>query len=741
MTEYRLTLTDPSLTCDESKIVNLRINGTEVQAPRGLNIVEVARRMGIDIPYFCYHPRLSKGGAANCRMCLVEVSSKAPDGSIRKMPKPQAACTLPADEGMIIETETEALKKDRRGILEFLLINHPLDCPICDRGGECPLQNNTLFYGASATRFIEEKRHFHKAVPLAEHVVFDRERCIHCARCTRFTEDISGDGQLAFLKRSADMEVGVVSGSTYTSRFSGNVIELCPVGALLSRDYRFKARPWDLLTQASICSRCSNGCNIKFDYRVNEIQRVNARVNEAVNEEWTCDRGKFGHDHLTGPDRLKTPLMRQNGELGPVSWQVAFDALTERLKAAGPRAGAIGGSHLTNEDAFVFQRLFREAVGSPNVDSRLGRWQGSGAAPLLKRLGYPAMGTSIAGMERMRSIFVIGGDLADEQPILFLRVRKAWRFGAASVISAAPEREGADPALDFAEIGLRYREGSALALLGGLLNAIFAAGLAAPNAGHLRAEAEGWPVERAASATGLPAEAFARAARAITQSTCAFIAGDAIRDSRDFAVLASALASLAEATGNGGNVNIPVGQVNAQGAADVGMLPDCLPGYQPAPQNGLTTHGMLEAARDGGLDLLWVAGEDLAARYHDRDLASQALETCPFVVVSELFLTQTAAQADLVIPVSSPAEKDGTFTNCEGRVQRLRSCFSLSPDLRSDWVVFAQAAGRLGTPFEYISTGDVLKGIAASAPMFADLSMPEIDAGGQLLRYNRPGSN
>jgi NADH-quinone oxidoreductase subunit G len=281
MSDNRLTQTEPSLNPTSEKRCKVKINGIQVEVPTGESVIEAAKRVGVEIPFFCYHPRLSKGDAANCRMCLVEIGMTGPDGSVRKMPKPQAACTMPAAEGMVIETETPGLVKDRKGVLELLLINHPLDCPVCDRGGECPLQNNTLFYGPPTSRYIEEKRHFPKAYPLSEYVVFDRERCIHCARCTRFTEDISGDAQLGFLKRGADMEVGTFAQTNFVSKFSGNVIELCPVGALLSRSYRFKARPWDLLTQRSVCSQCSNGCNIKLDYRVNELQRVNARLNEA----------------------------------------------------------------------------------------------------------------------------------------------------------------------------------------------------------------------------------------------------------------------------------------------------------------------------------------------------------------------------------------------------------------------------------------------------------------------------
>src|SRR5438876_5530797 len=344
----------------DNNLVNIKIDGHELRVPKGEKIIESAKRIGVEVPFFCYHPRLSMAdGGANCRMCLVEIAAKGPDGSVRKMPKPQTACSLPVSEGMEIITESPQLIEDRKGVLELLLINHPLDCPICDRGGECPLQNNTIFYGPPTTRYIEEKRHFPKAYPLSEYVVFDRERCIHCARCTRFTTDISGDSQLNFLFRGAEMEVATFEHSPFTSKFSGNVIEVCPVGALLSRSYRFKARPWDLLTQRSICTQCSNGCNLKLDYRVGQIQRVNARINEQVNEEWTCDKGKFGMDYVSADDRLTAPLIRRGGELAPGTWEEANDLIIEQLAAAGSSVGGIGGSRSSNEDLFVWQKFLR----------------------------------------------------------------------------------------------------------------------------------------------------------------------------------------------------------------------------------------------------------------------------------------------------------------------------------------------------------------------------------------------
>ncbi len=739
MSEHRLTLTDPSLNPASTDLVTVKINGTEVKVPKNENIIESAKRVGIDIPFFCYHPRLSKGDAANCRMCLVEVAMTAPDGSVRKMPKPQTACTLPAAEGMIIETESEKVVADRRGILEFLLINHPLDCPICDRGGECPLQNNTLFYGPPTSRYIEEKRHFPKAYPLSEYVVFDRERCIQCARCTRFTEDISGDHQLGFLKRGADMEVGTFAQTEYKSKFSGNVIELCPVGALLSRPYRFKARPWDLMTQRSVCSQCSNGCNIKIDYRLDQLQRVNARLNEEVNEEWTCDKGKFGHDYVSSPERLRTPMLKRDGQWTPIEWSAAYDLLISKLRAAGADVGGIGGERCTNEDAYMFQKLFREVLKSNNLDSRLGRYQGPTNKPLFDRCGHHGMGNSIAELEDMQTLFVLGSDLADEQPILFLRIRKAWRFKAAAVINAVTHiEEDTTRVGDFARVEMVYRPGTEIALLNGLLNVMFAEKLLpekpATDVSALQKSTADWTPAKTAQETGVSAEAISAAARLLAKGRLAILAGKTVTEHPQYEAIVSVLGDLLTATGNpASNLNVPGLECNSQGALDMGLRPDSGPGYQPIAAPGLNTQQMLEAAANGKLPLLWIVGAKLVENYHDPAMARRALENCPFVVVNELTMTETAKLAGLVLPVASVAEKDGTYTNCERRVQRIYKAFEISPDIKPDWLVFTEVTSQLERGAFYFSARDVLRDIAAKVPLYAGITPQRLGESGLRL--------
>jgi NADH-quinone oxidoreductase subunit G len=742
----------------ETKLVNIKIDGVALQAPEGESVIEAAKRINIDIPFFCYHPRLSMAeGGANCRMCLVDVAMprKNPDGTVTvaKMPKPQTACSLPVAEGMEIQTESEGVVKDRRGVLEFLLINHPLDCPICDRGGECPLQNNTLHYGPPTSRFIEEKRHFPKAYPLSDYVVFDRERCIHCARCTRFTRDISGDSQLDFLFRGADMEVGTFAHTEFQSKFSGNVIELCPVGALLSRTYRFKARPWDLLTQKSICTECSNGCNVKFDYRVSKLQRVNARENDYVNEEWTCDKGKFGMDYVSSDDRLTTPMVRQGNAFRPASWEEANRLILRHVQDAGTAIGGIGGSRTPNEDLYVWQRFFRERLGVNNLDHRMGPHFPPTSVGLLGRYGYNFMSQSIADLENMRTVLVFGSNLVDEQPMLFLRIRKAWRFKGTNVVEAVPQTLDEDAisnhVSEFASVSLRYRPGTEIALIGGLLNVLFAekllvdengAALPGVEAYTASVDVSGWTPDKVAVETGVSEDAIRRAARLLAGGNLSIIAGNYVSAHPYALDVVKALGNLAVITGNAGNLNLPSTENNQQGAMDMGILPDSLPGYIPAETSGLSTEQMLRAAAAGDLKMLWVVGGDLVNDFHDRELAVRGLENSPFTVVHALSLNDTAKMADVVLPVQSVAERDGTFTNVERRVQRFHKAFEISPDVVPDWFVFAQIAGLMGQPLPYTSSRDILRDIVANVPIYKDCGPRQLGDLGVRWEYPEAGN-
>jgi NADH-quinone oxidoreductase chain G len=384
--------------------VNLTINGRALTAPKGMLLIEAAKLIGLDIPVFCYEPRLKPVGA--CRMCLVQ---------IEKLPRLQTACTTPVAADMVVHTDTPDVVTAQNGVLELLLANHPLDCPICDKGGECPLQDNTFTYGPGASRFTEEKRHKEKAFPLGERIVLDRERCIMCYRCVRFHQEIPGDEALAAIDRGADSEIATLTGEPYDSMFSGNTIELCPVGALTSRQYRFKARPWDLVRTPSVCNGCAVGCNVEVHSRMESVLRLVSRANPSIDDGWLCDRGRFETVPSAHDCRPTRPMVRQDGALRTVTWDEAFARSAELL---GPSGGVLASAGLSNEAFWLLQRL------APRVPAAL--WPPAGQV-------WPVEG-KIQNLARCKAILLVGLDVWNDLPILALWIRKAVQAGAKLVV-------------------------------------------------------------------------------------------------------------------------------------------------------------------------------------------------------------------------------------------------------------------------------------------------------------------
>ena len=347
----------------EPSLITFEIDGKEVEAPEGTMLVDAAKRGDVEIPYFCYEPKLGQPVGA-CRMCLVEIEG---------MPKLQTSCSTPVKDGMVVITTSDRVKQAQNAIVEFLLVNHPLDCPVCDKGGECPLQDISFGWGAGRSRFIEPKRHFQKPLELSPLVAIDRERCILCYRCVRFSQEVAEDYQLVFLERGDHTFVGTHDGRPYVAPFSGNIIELCPVGALTSTAYRFRARPWDIEDAGSVCTLCPSQCNVKFTVRDDaRVVRVLARDNAEVDDGWLCDKGRFGYQAIHADERITAPMVRDGGELREVSWERALDEAASALKRSGERTAALVGGQTTNEEGFLVQHLMREGLGSPHVDSRPG---------------------------------------------------------------------------------------------------------------------------------------------------------------------------------------------------------------------------------------------------------------------------------------------------------------------------------------------------------------------------------
>lgn len=658
----------------EIQTVQIQIDGVDLAVPKGELIVESAKRLGIEIPIFCYHPRMKPVGM--CRMCLVEIGTKQPDGSVRKMPKPQAACTLPASEGLVIYSNTESVHKDRKGVLEFLLINHPLDCPICDRGGECPLQNNTLFYGPSTSRYVELKRHAPKAFPLSDYVTLDLERCIQCGRCVRFTEEISGDGQLAFRFRGAAMQPSTFELSTFDSRFSGNTIEICPVGALTSTKYRFRARPWDLETSPGICLFCSNGCNVWMDHRIGKMVRINGRIHDGINEEWTCDKGKFGHDFYNESGRLSKVFVRKEHQLKESDWPVAFAEILSRFKGAGSSAAMLISGEESNESLHVAKKLMNEVAGSKNIDFRfqknLDNWPDF-TEPL-----------KIADIESEKAIFVFGTALEDSLPIVYLRARKAWFKNGTKVIVATDSPTEVDA---FADSVLRFKPGMGSILLSAL-------------AGEL-------DLDSASEKCGISKSTIEQA-----RTTCENLQAQILTTSEIFDTAESnlyeALTRLSDAWKS--KVSLYGLEANESGARVLVLR---------GTDRGLNTWEILQACVRGEVKSLWLVGLDPFDKIDNRELVRKALESVEFLVVQNMKTTECLNYASVILPSCGSAEQASTFVNCEGRIQTQDSILRTLGDAKPSWAIFSEVLARSGGSIGYFSSSDVFGEICDQHEMFA----------------------
>src|SRR5215210_7176906 len=465
----------------ETNWITFEIDGRDVEAPEGAMLVDAAKSGDVEIPYFCYERKLGQAVGA-CRMCLVEIEG---------MPKLQTSCSTPVKDGMVVVTTSDNVKQAQNAIVEFLLVNHPLDCPVCDRGGECPLQDISFGWGAGRSRYIEPKRHFKKPLALSPLVAIDRERCILCYRCVRFSQEVAEDYQLAFLERGDHTFVGTHDGRPYVAPFSGNIIELCPVGALTSTAYRFRARPWDVEDAGSVCTLCPSQCNVKFTIRDDaRVVCVLARDNPEVDDGWLCDKGRFGYQAIHAEQRVTAPMVRDGGALREVSWERALSEAAAALKKAGERSAALVGGQTTNEEGFLAQHLMRDVLGSPHVDSRPGgRLEGAQARVLAR----PDLSARVSDIDHAGAVLVIDTELVDEAPILDLRVRKAVRRNGTRLVVASSRPSTLDPR---AAATLRFAPGASEAAIHGLAGALGSARAQGAEEGGLEGLAEAAEVLR-----------------------------------------------------------------------------------------------------------------------------------------------------------------------------------------------------------------------------------------------------
>jgi NADH-quinone oxidoreductase subunit G len=623
-------------TKNQTNQVTLTIDGVSVTVPKGTTVYHAAEKIKVNIPIFCYQDRMPPFGA--CRMCLVEVE---------KFPKLQTSCTLEATEGMVVTTQSSKAVKGREDILEFLLINHPLDCPICDRGGECPLQEQTFTYGPGISRFFEEKRHFKKALPLGPVLMVDRERCIICARCTRFGDIVAGDHALEFKERGYRSEVGTPDSKPVDSKFIGNTIMICPVGALTSQVYRFRARPWDNFPTASTCTLCPVGCSMFFDSRDGEIMRTRSCENKDLNDIWMCDKGWFGYEFITSADRLQNPLIRKNGQLEEASWDEALTLIASKItefKPAGKLA-ALGGNPLTTEENYLFQKLMRSGAGVNHIDHRIGL---PVVSPANEGMA-PGMEISIGECEKLSAALLLGLDLTEEFPVIWLRLKQGINHGT---------------------------------------SVIFAGHYAPEIASHLK--------ETIVHAPGNELEIIQQQLKTLkTDAKSAIFVGRQYLQSPNRTAILSELLNFCQSNENV-SLNVMEGSGNSAGARFAGMRPDLGPVGSQVGKAGLDSSQLLEKAANEGWDYLHVAGANPAARVSS-DLWKNLRSKLKFLVVQDIFLTETAKDADVVLPTLCYVEKGGSFINIEGRVQRLLPGKEIPQNLLSDGDIFSQIAAKLKT--------------------------------------------
>ena len=677
-------------------MVSITVNGKLIEAKPGELLIDAAERTGTYIPRFCYHHRMDPVGM--CRMCLVDIDTG-------RGPALQPSCMITVSPDMVVDTESERVKKAQDGVLEFLLINHPLDCPVCDKGGECPLQDHTVAFGPGESRFVEEKRHYEKPISISENVYLDRERCILCDRCTRFAKDVAGDTLIHFQDRGNGTQVNTFPNHPFASYFSGNTVQICPVGALTARPYRFKARPWDLDVVESTCQDCAVGCRIVVDGSRNRVLRYNGVDSEPVNWSWLCDKGRFGFEAISSDDRLTAPLVKgANGTLTETRWSDALTAVARAVKAGLDRNGpsgtaVIGGARLTNESAYAWAKLAKGVIGADSVDAQLGDGLPASAVHGLPRATIDEACTAGG------TVLVIGSDPKDELPVLFLRLRDAVTRRNTKIVELSPR-----------PTSLTGITAHSVRTVPGAVNELV---------DRIIAGQDGHGPVRDLLAKGPLTVVLGRASVAESPDATVAAAASLLAAFPDVRFLSALRRS------------------NVHGALDLGLTPGFLPGrvtrtagadwfgdaWGSVPaEDGRDTAAILAAAAAGEIDTLILLGADPLADFPDRDLATRGLDGARMVVAVDTFLNESSAKADVVLPAAGPAEVDGTVTNIEGRVTVVRQKVTAPGTARADWMIAAELAFRLGADLGFTTIDEIWEEIERLSPVHAGMTVEVLGA-------------
>jgi formate dehydrogenase alpha subunit len=717
--------------------IRLKIDDREIEVEKGTLLIEAAKRAGIDVPHFCYHPKLKPD--ANCRMCLVEVE---------KMPKLQTSCSTPVAEGMIVRTGSPKVMEAREGVMEFILANHPLDCPICDQGGECHLQDLGNEYSPTEARFTETKRVFEKEYfgPMIEK---EMNRCISCLRCVRYCDEVLDVNALGSINRGTMSEIGGFAHHELDCEFCGGCIQICPVGALTSRVSMYNYRPWQVKKTETICGYCGDGCQLTLETIRQEVIRVSSEVGEGRNDGDLCARGYFGYQFINHKDRLARPIIRQRDRWMEVTWEIALDFAAKRLQEIkqthGP--GAIAGlisARCTNEEVYLFQKLMRLVIGTPHIDSSA-RYGQINAISAMQRVFGTVRLTSYEEIGGADVLLNFAGEMTETNPIVGLWVKEAVKKRGATLISIDPYTGQTDPYRShlprLAQIHLQVRPGSEGTAILAMAKALAVRG-GSPLAEQIGRSLASLSESSVESATGVRFASFASAAERYAQASRGVaLAGRSLTRSVDGYAKAMNLIDLGLLAGQPRLLFLSE-ENNEVGAVEMGAAPEFLPGLLPAAdpasrdryakswkgeigaENGYTLVEMIEAAARGEIKALYLVGENPLGSLPSTlsGKAAEAFSRLDLLICQDLFMNESGGAANVVLPAASYAEKSGTFTNHEGQVQKVRAAIEPIQLSKPDWEIFSRLSGKLGLPLDYASSEEITREIALQVPL--DLACP-----------------
>ncbi|MDD5435120.1 MAG: NADH-quinone oxidoreductase subunit NuoG, partial [Nitrospira sp.] len=703
-------------------MATVKIKGKEITVDEGTLILDAAKSAGFEIPTMCYHARLSK--LASCRVCLVEIVGQ------RKL---QPSCVTPVMHNMEVLTESPVVKSARSSMIELLLANHPLDCPICDKGGECELQDVTYKFGPRQSPFGEIKRRFHEEdYILSPVIVQNTNRCIQCKRCVRICAEVVGANVLGSIDRGAKSAETSFVREYLDCDHCGNCIEVCPVGSLMSRSFRYKSRPWDLNGVDTVCTYCGTGCQMTVQARNGEVLRVISKPDTGINNETLCARGRYGFSFIRSHDRLVTPMVKRGNILEPVTWTEAIKAIKDGLMAAAHNGGTVGGiasTRLSNEDLYVFQKFMREVLKTNNIDSgsRLNTGTVKAYAGVM---GLDNGGVSIYDALNTDTLLIAGSHISDENPVTDYIIRRLSRNRKMNIIIASPRGIRLDSS---ASLSIRHRPGTEEVVFAGISKII-----CDRNADKLS------DVPDAVNVKGISKDAVSQAADVewadlesasglmmSSNSITIAVGNDVLRTPSHLQFL-NVLIKVLKVIGKDVKLFPLFDRANQRGALDMGVHPEMMPGYKFFKGNGMGCEEMMDAASHEEISALYIAGEDVVSNFPDGKFARESLRKLKFLIVQDIFMTETARMANVVLPGASFAEKDGTFTNQEGRVQRLNKLIEPQGDARADWQIISSVGEAIDPSFYYKNVSDIFEEIKSVVPMYSGIAFESLNGNGKI---------